>query len=709
MIHVCKELQYVEKRIEDLRRAASGHGDSLLEHCLDVGKIFDRLFRFYGFQDDTLLELGHYLSYYHDVGKLEGWVPGRGHSMQSVKLLNRDCVKFKSCGQLTHLAWYLISRHHSSLTPPSKVDWRGLKVMEELDWRRYPDYLQKEIGVELVNVADVFGLFKLADAISAYKAKTGEMPCFDTKPTIHVDHVRCMLGGDVDEDRWGLQLRLCELSKIAMLRAPTGWGKTSSSLLFASTRGPTRVFYLLPTITAIREFFGKLHRVFPEAVSMYFHLYDAELKDESEERLQQIFFVKSFLSPIVVTTVDQFLLAFFQLGKYFVKRPSFRGASIILDEVHLLSPQALHLLTYFLGRFREKYGLSVLIMSATLPDAYVRYLQGRLGLNKGSMLDLRQEYSKKRRVLFNIRENDIASAVQEMYDSYVAGNRVLVVTNTVEKAVSITKHLRKLLHENRRSPDDVLLIHGRFMYRDRRRVEEAIEKMRGKPHMLVSTQVCEVSLDVSYDRLYTEAAPLGSVVQRFGRVNRYGVRTDSVNALVFYPNELRDTERAERYPYEEGEVRLCWDVLKELEGERLGSELKLLDRFDKVFDVNDLESSTSRCKMDVWEDVLCSLFSVSYEEDFVRRCLEYRESFTILSLIHPDCIRDMARRNELHQAIEQAKNSEGYVERLRAAATLKDLAVPVPFWYLKEVRETIFGLPVIELKKGEYSVEYGLH
>ena len=149
--------------------------------------------------------------------------------------------------------------------------------------------------------------------------------------------------------------------------------------------------------------------------------------------------------------------------------------------------------------------------------------------------------------------------------------------------------------------------------------------------------------------------------------------------------------------------------LKELEGCKLENELQLLDKFDSEFDVKNLESFTSKFNMRVWEDVLLDLFSLSLDEEKVRELLEYRESFTQLSLVNPEDVTDDGRRDELLQAIEQAKKGASYGERLRAAATLKDLAVPVPFWYLRKVQETICGLPLIKLRKGEYSVEYGLH
>src|SRR5690606_37790795 len=45
-----------------------------------------------------------------------------------------------------------------------------------------------------------------------------------------------------------------------------------------------------------------------------------------------------------------------------------------------------------------------------------------------------------------------------------------------------------------------------------------------RPCLVIATQVVEVSLDISFDRMITMCAPLDSLIQRFGRVNRRRTR-----------------------------------------------------------------------------------------------------------------------------------------------------------------------------------------
>ncbi|MGF1531687.1 MAG: CRISPR-associated helicase Cas3', partial [Puniceicoccaceae bacterium] len=94
----------------------------------------------------------------------------------------------------------------------------------------------------------------------------------------------------------------------------------------------------------------------------------------------------------------------------------------------------------------------------------------------------------------------------------------LVVVNTVKRARELFSELKRLL----KGDADVLLLHSQFRPDDRQRVLGEIKKDEDKAgKIVVSTQVIEAGVDLSAQTLFTELAPWSSLVQRFGRCNRW--------------------------------------------------------------------------------------------------------------------------------------------------------------------------------------------
>jgi CRISPR-associated endonuclease/helicase Cas3 len=106
------------------------------------------------------------------------------------------------------------------------------------------------------------------------------------------------------------------------------------------------------------------------------------------------------------------------------------------------------------------------------------------------------------------------------------------------------------------------------------------ELLPDRGFLLVSTQVVEVSLDIDFDLLYTENAPMDALSQRAGRVNRKRKKEDTF--VYVFPH----TETAEKYVYaddptDKGKyLRLTWELLREVDGERVteGQLKELIER-----------------------------------------------------------------------------------------------------------------------------------
>jgi CRISPR-associated endonuclease/helicase Cas3 len=168
-------------------------------------------------------------------------------------------------------------------------------------------------------------------------------------------------------------------------------------------------------------------------------------------------------------------------------------------------------------------------MSATFPDALkneLSFLAVKELVPKGI---LESEFKKRNRTHIKFSNSYVSQNLDDIINSYLEGKKILIVMNTVRRAQDVFRRLRTLMEENNYPPNDLMLIHSRFTFRDRRNLEKRIFDY---PRIVVATQVIEVSLDIDYDILFTEACYLDSLVQRAGRINRYGNLGNNGEGLV---------------------------------------------------------------------------------------------------------------------------------------------------------------------------------
>ena len=136
--------------------------------------------------------------------------------------------------------------------------------------------------------------------------------------------------------------------------------------------------------------------------------------------------------------------------------------------------------------------------------------------------------------------------VDAVLASHEPGSQTLVILNRVERAQALASGLRK-----RETTPPTLLLHARFRPRERRAIEAQIQDDVGETgRILVATQAVEAGVDLTSSTLFTELAPWPSMVQRFGRCNRYGECADGADVCWIDPVELLD----EAEPYEAQEL-----------------------------------------------------------------------------------------------------------------------------------------------------------
>jgi CRISPR-associated helicase Cas3/CRISPR-associated endonuclease Cas3-HD len=130
--------------------------------------------------------------------------------------------------------------------------------------------------------------------------------------------------------------------------------------------------------------------------------------------------------------------------------------------------------------------------------------------------------------------DDFDSTTALLADRLAGGGCALVVRNTVGRAVDLYHHLRGVFGER------VSLAHSRYIVADRLRIDGALRRDFGPPEqdsygapisgasrdgrIVVATQVAEQSLDVDFDLLISDLAPIDVLLQRMGRLHRHDRR-----------------------------------------------------------------------------------------------------------------------------------------------------------------------------------------
>lgn len=164
---------------------------------------------------------------------------------------------------------------------------------------------------------------------------------------------------------------------------------------------------------------------------------------------------------------------------------------------------------------------------------------------------------------------------KEIMAKHKDGTTTLVITNTVSRAQSLYREMLKVQGASEREPE-IILVHSRFRKTDRDEKmksllsishegqESSVAQSEGRHGMIiVATQVVEAGVDISSATLITEMAPWQSLVQRFGRCNRYGEASDA----NIYVITLKSGNKSPKYPpYDDADVERSAEIVYKNKG-----------------------------------------------------------------------------------------------------------------------------------------------
>lgn len=377
---------------------------------------------------------------------------------------------------------------------------------------------------------------------------------------------------------------------LIIVELPTGYGKTELALYLADRWAVERqhrgLYVAMPTQATSNQMWERVGRFlqkrYPQETINYHLIHgNAQWKDDLTELsfstedeaalgtiLAQSWFLprkRTLLAPFAVGTVDQALLSTLQTRHFFVRLFGLSGKTIIFDEVHAYD-------TYMSSLFQRllvwlhAVGASVVILSATLPVATRQQLvKSWRGTSEGldllpscypavTVASASELYTKpvpineKRTIKVDWLEHSVETIVAEVHKRIQHGGCIAIICNRVRRA----QELYAALYAAKPVPEeDLLLFHARTPGIWRNATEKEVLSRFGKdatarkPAIIVATQVIEQSLDLDFDLMISDMAPIDLLLQRAGRLHRHARETrplgmEKPTLLVTTPGEKKD-------------------------------------------------------------------------------------------------------------------------------------------------------------------------
>jgi CRISPR-associated endonuclease/helicase Cas3 len=410
------------------------------------------------------------------------------------------------------------------------------------------------------------------------------------------------------------------LPALLILESPTGSGKTEAALFAADVwlqvqRG-SGMYIAMPTQATsnqmydrVIDFLGKryaddilnFHLVHGGAllkdVAQAENIYDEDKSDSQGGIRAESWFLprkRTLLAPFGVGTVDQALMSVLQTRHFFVRMFGLQSKVVVFDEVHAYDTYMSELFKRLLQWLRQ-IGVSVILLSATLPEKTRRELTTaylgeekelpsteypRLTIASGAEVkSIPLETPSSRTVQLQQCDIQPQTIIEHLRTALQDGGCAALICNRVKRTQELYK---EILAAGLVPEEDLILFHARFPFAWREEIEKSVLGKFGKgknggqnpnrprKSIVVATQVIEQSLDLDFDYMISDLAPIDLLIQRTGRLHRHPQndstrpqRLQTPTLLIAFP-QANDIPKFgdDEYVYERSVMLKTWLALK---------------------------------------------------------------------------------------------------------------------------------------------------
>ena len=462
------------------------------------------------------------------------------------------------------------------ITQQQAVLLTGLLIMA--DWVASSEYLNDDRSRPMFSliplnkgISDIDFQHRFQDAISIWNISD----IWHAQPVTDINQQY--------EKRWGFKPRTVQqlMSRtigniidpgMIIVEAPTGIGKSEIAMTaveqLSSISGAGGLFMGLPTQATSNAMFNRVDQ-WVESLAKddnsklsiklmhgkaqfnkkYYDLPHAEnVGNESSVVINSWFSgKKSMLANFLIGTIDHLLLMSLKQKHLFLRHLGLSGKVVVIDELHAYDTYMNSYLKRAL-QWLGAYHIPVVALSATLPaekryECIESYYEGKfnrqykdkdrlknsaayplLTYMDGDEVKQFSDFPKAQNpqentiIRFNGNDDELMNKVEEsLSDGGIAG----IIVNTVRRAQKLASMV----------PDNIpkLILHSAFLAPDRTKLENQLQSNIGKgatrpeKMIVIGTQVLEQSLDIDFDVLFTDIAPMDLLIQRMGRLHRHKI------------------------------------------------------------------------------------------------------------------------------------------------------------------------------------------
>ncbi|WAA09834.1 CRISPR-associated helicase Cas3' [Fervidibacillus albus] len=327
------------------------------------------------------------------------------------------------------------------------------------------------------------------------------------------------------------------------LDMPTGYGKTVTSIKmavwFGKKQGYRKIVYVAPYLSILEQTTAVIEKLLSTKVLEHHSL--AIVNDDPYQRVgfSQLA-MESWANSVVCTSFHQFTKAIFPSRSQDVLRRAFlQDAVIIIDEPQIFNSDIWNLFLCGLESLAKLMNLKVIFLSATMPPfrnglkntPYPLIIQGDTNYIRYSVHVIDEKYNEK-------TVGDLLKRNERKTQA--------IILNTVKDAYLVFKNISKSVSKSYLVHGLMTPIHKKILIEN---IRNELEKKSTDPLYVVSTQVLEAGVDVSFQHVARALPIFPSIVQSAGRVNRHmnDIQLGLLTVFPFYRGDEKDT-RSMIYP-----------------------------------------------------------------------------------------------------------------------------------------------------------------